>query len=156
MYPVSHNRETEAEEAAQVLEHFVDGTFQSNAYSSAILEPELTLVAPDYSNVYWHNSSDSQRQAERFALLREIADALPDRDMMCLLHEVFASRCPGPLGNVVHVPAFMQQTERIRGCLDLASSEAQAQALSSTVSMDTLACHLLAVRVSLDQASNQR
>ena len=41
------NQETEAEEAAQLLEHFVDGMSRNNACASAALGPTLSFVAPD-------------------------------------------------------------------------------------------------------------
>ena len=68
--------------------------------------------------------------------------------MIHLLYEVFVTRCQGPLGNVVHTPTFLKHAERSCGCLSLASPEAQVMALFNTISMDTLACHLLAVRMS--------
>ena len=143
----SQNQETEAEEAAQLLEHFVDGMSRNNAYPSAALGPTLSFVAPDYPNMYWLNINDPRRQGEMLALIREIVDAMPELDLIHLLYEVFVTRCQGPLGNVVHTPSFLKQAERFRGCLSLASPEAQVMALSSTISMDTLACHLLAVRM---------
>jgi hypothetical protein len=144
---VSQNHETEAEETAQVLEHFVNRTSHTNAYPSAVFEPTLSFVAPDYPNMYWVTTNDPQRQGEKLALIREIVDAVPELDMIFLLYEVFVTRCQGPLGNVVHTPTFMKQAEKFCGCLGLASPEAQVMALSSTISMDTLACHLLAVRM---------
>ena len=144
----SRNQETEAEEAAQILDHFVDGiTSPTNAYTSAVLEPISYCVAPDYPNMYWSSTNDSQRQDEELALVREIVDAMPEVHLIRLLYEVFVTRCQGPLGNVVHTPTFMKQAEKFCGCLGLASPEAQVMALSSTISMDTLACHLLAVRM---------
>ena len=73
--------------------------------------------------------------------------------MVNLLYEVFVTRCVGPLGNVVHTPTFMKQAEDLCGCLGLASPESQVMALSSTISMDTLASHLLAVSMPLYRAS---
>ena len=92
-------------------------------------------------------TNDPQRQGEKFVLLRDIVDAMPELDMIRLLYEVFVTRCQGPLGNVVHTPTFMKQAENFWGCLGLASPEAQVMALSSTISMDTLSCYLLAVRM---------
>ncbi|MCJ1387246.1 hypothetical protein MMC18_000086 [Xylographa bjoerkii] len=74
---------------------------------------------------------------------------MPNLDMIHLLYEVFVTRCQGPLGNVVHTPTFMKQAGKFYGCLGLASPEAQVMALSSTISMDTLACHLLALVLAL-------
>ncbi|MCJ1475045.1 hypothetical protein MMC13_003705 [Lambiella insularis] len=145
----SQNRETEAEDAAQVLEHFVDGTSRINAYPSAVREPTLSSVAPDYPNMYWSTTNDPQRQGEKLALVREIVDAMPELDMIHLLYGIFVTRCQGPLGNVIHTPTFMKQAEKFCGCLGLASLEAQVMALSSTVSMDTLGCHLLALVLAL-------
>lgn len=145
----SQNQETEAEEAAQLLEHFVEGTSCTDAYPSAVFEPTLSFVAPDYPNMYWLTTNDLQRQGEKMALIREIVNAMPELDMIHVLYEVFVTRCQGPLGNVVHTPTFMKQAEEFYGCLGLASRKAQVMALSSTISMNTLACHLLAVRMAL-------
>ena len=150
----SQNLETEAEEAAQVLEHFVNGTSRSNVYSSVVFEPTVPFVAPDYSNMYWSDSNDSQRQTEKVALIREIVDAMPELDMIHSLYKFFVTRCQGALGNVVHTPSFRKQAESLVSCLGLASPEAQAMALSNAFSMDTLACHLLAVRIPLCRVSS--
>lgn len=72
---------------------------------------------------------------------------MPEPDMIRLLCEVFVTRCQGPLSNIVHTPTFMKQVEMLCACLNLASPEAQIMAVSSTISMDRLACHLLAVRM---------
>ena len=149
---MSQNEEMEAEEAAQVLEHFVDGACRTNAYQSSPLGPTLSFVAPDYPNMYWSSTNDPQSQDERLALIREIVDALPEREMINHLYEVFVTRCQGPLGNVVHTPTFLEQAEVFHGCLTFASPEGQVMALSCAVSMDTLACHLLAVRMPLQRA----
>lgn len=151
---VSQDQETEVEEAAQVLEHFVDGTSRANAYPSAVFEPTLSIVAPDYPNIYWLTTNDLQRKSEKLALIREIVDAMPEPEMIHLLYEVFVTRCQGPLGNVVHTPTFMKQAETFCGCLGLPSPEERVMALSSAISMDTLACHLLAVRMPLYRASS--
>ena len=140
----SHSQETRAEEAAQMLEHLVDGTFHTQAYSSEI---KSFSVAPDYLNMYWLSTDDPQRQGEKFALIREIVDAVPEPDIICLLFETFVTRCQAPLGNVVHTPTFMKQAEKFCACFSLASREAQVMALFGTMSIDTLACHLLAVRM---------
>ena len=150
----AQSQEREAEETAQVLEHFVDGTSRTKACSSAILEPQLSSVAPDYPNEYWGSSNSPQRQLEKLALIREIVDAMPELEMIRLLYEVFVTRCQGPLGNITHTPTFMEQAEKLCGCLDPAPPEAQVMALSRTISMDALACHLLAVRTSSYRASS--
>lgn len=103
-------------------------------------------MAPDYPHTYWLTAYDPRRQGEKFELLREIVHALPNLDVIRLLYQVFVTRCQGPLGNVVHTPTFLREAERFHGCLGLASPEAQVTALSQTISMDTLACHILAVR----------
>ena len=143
----SHGKDTEAEEAAQVLEQFVDGTSRTNAY------PTLPCVAPDYPDTYWSTTNDPQRQGEKLALIREIVDAMPELDIIHVLTEVFVTRCQAPLGNVVHTPTFLAQAEDFRACLGLASPEARVMALSSIISMPTLACHLLAVRMPTSHAS---
>lgn len=140
----SYSRETQVEEAAQMLEHLVDGTFHTDAYLSEITS---SFVAPDYLNMYWSNTDDPQRQGEKFALIRDIVDAVPEPDVICLLFEIFVTRCQGPLGNVVHTPTFMKQAEKFCACFSVASREAQVMALFGTMSIDALACHLLAVRM---------
>ena len=143
-----------AEEAAQVLEHFVNGTSHSHAYPSTVLEPAISLVAPDYPITYWSTTSNPQRHHEKFILIREIVDSLPELDVIHALHEVFITRCQGPLGNIVHTPTFMSQAKGFCRCLGLDSAEAQVLTLSNTTSMDTLATHLLAVRMLLHHTSN--
>lgn len=97
--------------------------------------------------MYWLATNSPQRHSERTAVLRGIVDAVPELDMIRHLNEVFVTRCQGPLGNVVHRPKFLEQAEVFCGCLGLASPESRVVALSSTFSMDALACHLLAVRM---------
>ena len=154
----SYILETEAEETVQALEHFVDGTTRINAYPSAVSNPKICSVAPDYPNMYWAAPNGSERQAERqvesFVLIQEIVDAIPDLDMLHLLYEIFITRCQGPLGNAVHTLTFMKQVEDLCGCLShtcLSRAKRQEQVLTlfNTFSMETLACHLLAVRVPL-------
>ena len=147
----SPTQKLEAEEAAQVLEQFVDGR---SLTPSASLQATSSFVVPDFPNKYWFTTNNPRRQDEKLALIREIVDAMPELAIIRLLHEVFVTRCQGPVGNVVHTPTFMTQAELFCGCLDLTSPEAVAMALSSTVSMDTLACHLLAVRMPLYRASS--
>ena len=142
------------EEAAQALEHFVNGASQIHAYPSTVLEPAISLVAPDYPITYWSTTNNPQRQHEKLTLIREIVDSIPELDVIHALHEVFITRCQGPLGNVVHTPTFMRQAKDFCGCLGLDSAEAQVLALSRIISMDTLATHLLAVRMLLHHASN--
>ena len=148
------SQETEAEEAAQVFEHFVDGTYHTNVYPSAVLGPTSSFVTPDYPNTYWSPTDDPKRQGEKLALIREVVDAMPEPNMINHLYEVFVTRCQGPLGNVVHTPTFLEQAEVFCGCLTFTSPEEQVTALSVAVSMDTLACHLLAVRMPLQRAQS--
>ena len=103
--------------------------------------------------MHWISTNDSQRQGEKLALIQEIIDAMPEPDIIRLLYDIFVTRCQGPLANVVHTPTFKSQAGKLCDCLNLASPEAQAMALSSTMSMDILACHLLAVRMSVYHAS---
>ncbi len=141
--------ETEVEEAAQVLEHFIHGTSSTNAYLSTVLQPTLSFVAPDFPNTYWVTIDDPNKQGEKLTLIREVVDAMPELDMIHLLYEVFATRCQGPLGNIVHTPTFMKQAEWFCDCFCLASAEAQAMALCNTISMETIACNVLAVRMTM-------
>ena len=138
-----------AEEAAQALEHFVNEASHIHAYPSTALEPAISSVAPDYPITYWSTTNNPQRHHEKLTLIREIVDSMPELDLIHALHEVFMTRCQGPLGNTVHTPTFMRQAEDFCGCLGFDSAEAQVLALSSTISMDTLASHLLAVRMPL-------
>lgn len=142
-------QETEAEEAARALENFIDGPSCTDAYPSAMLEPTLPSVAPDHPNGYWLNRNDPQSQNEKFGLIREIVDAMLEQDIIRLLYDVFITRCQSPLGNVIHTPTFLKQAEKLYGCLGQGSPEAQVMALYNTVSMDELACHLLALVLSL-------
>ena len=119
-----------------------------------VFEPTLSSVAPDFPNMYWLTTNDLQRQGEKFALIREIVDALPEPDIIQLLYEVLVTRCSGPLCNAIHTPTFIKQAEKFCSCLGLASPEAQVMALSSTFTMDTLACQLLAVRMPLYRVSS--
>ena len=147
------NQEAEAEETAKVLERFVDGTSLTNAYPSAVLKPTLSfVVTPDYPNMYWLDTKDPQRQGEILALVREIVDNMPEVAIIHLLYEVFVTRCQGPLGNIVHTPTFMKQVDRFCRCLALTSLEARVMAMYTTISMDQLARHLLAVRMPLYRA----
>ena len=141
------SQHVEAEEAIHLLEHFADETSRGDAYPSGVLEPTAASVGLDYPNVYWSAHESSQRHNDKTAVIRGIVDAVPELDMIRHLNEVFVTRCQGPLGNVVHESTFLEQAEVFCGCLGLASPELRVVALSSTFSMDALACHLLAVRI---------
>ncbi|KAI9934562.1 hypothetical protein MW887_000177 [Aspergillus wentii] len=65
------SQETEAEDVAQVLEQYIDGT---PSYQSA-------SVAPDYPNTYWFQKEDEKR-----ALIREIVDSLPELVLSFAFH----------------------------------------------------------------------
>ena len=104
-------------------------------------------MTPDHPNVYWSDTKSPQRQGEKLALIREIVDTMPEVAIIDLLYEVFVTRCQGPLGNIVHTPTFMEQVDTFCRCLALTSPEAQVMALCTTVSMDQLARHLMAVRM---------
>lgn len=145
----SQNQEMEGNEATHLLERFVVGTFRTNAHSSAVPGPTSSSLVPEYPNTYWFTTNHPQRQTEKLSLVREIVDAMPELDVIRLLYEVFVTRCQGPLGKIVHTPTFTEQAEIFCGCLGHSSPEAQVVALSSTTSMDTLACHLLALVLAL-------
>ena len=102
--------------------------------------------------MYWLDTKDPQRQSENLALVREIVDTMPEVAIIHLLYEVFVTRCQGPLGNIVHTPTFMKQVDSFCRCLALTSPEAQVMAIYTTISMDQLARHLLAVRMPLYRA----
>lgn len=144
--PSNGDGEAEVEETARLLEHFVEGVARPNAYLPGVFGPTPSSVAPDFPNRYW-SSDDPKRHGEKLALIREIVDAMPEPEMIDLLFEVFVTRCQGPLGNVVHTSTFMKQAEQFCSCLRLASPDSRVLAISSTVSMETLGCYLLAVRV---------
>ncbi|PYH43118.1 putative C6 transcription factor [Aspergillus saccharolyticus JOP 1030-1] len=138
--------EAEAEETAQLLEHFVEGVPRPNAFPP--VGPASSSVAPDFSNRYWSNT-DPKRHGEKLALIREIVDALPGLEMVHHLFEVFVTRCQGPVGNVVHTPTFTKQAEQFGNCLSLASPDSRVLAISSTFTMETLGCFLLALVLGL-------
>ncbi|KAL5047503.1 hypothetical protein BDW71DRAFT_213951 [Aspergillus fruticulosus] len=147
--PPNKDGEAEAEETAQLLEQFVAGVPRPNVYPLAASGPTPSSpVAPDFPNRYW-SSNDPKRHSEKLDLIREIVDAMPALEMVHLLFEVFVTRCQGPLGNVVHTPTFMKQAEQLGGCLSLASPDSRALAISSTVTMETLGCYLLALVLGL-------
>ena len=139
--------ESDAEGAIRMLEHFIDETSRTDAHLRGVLEPTSSSVGPDYPNLYWLTANNPQRQSKKIAVLRCIVDAVPELDMIRHLYEVFVTRCQGPLGNVVHQPQFLEQAEVFCDSLSLASPESRVTALSGRFSMDTLACHLLAVRM---------
>ncbi|KAJ5613828.1 hypothetical protein N7528_007482 [Penicillium herquei] len=122
------------EETAQILEQFVD-----------VVPLPSSDVAPDIVNRYWE-SRDPQRQNEKLSLIRDAIQALPEWDVVQVLYEVFATRCQGPLGNVVHTPSFMNQAEQLRHCLSMASPDT---AIISIFSMESLAGLLLALVLGL-------
>ena len=140
----------EVEEIAEAFEHFVDGLPRVGAHVLG----HTPLIISDLPNMYWSKSNDPRRNDEKLELFRDIVDAMPDQDMINLLYEVFATRCQGPLNNITHTSTFTQQADIINACLDLPSLEEQVMALSSTISMDAIACHLMAVRVPSCLASN--
>ncbi|OKL55826.1 hypothetical protein UA08_08809 [Talaromyces atroroseus] len=138
--PSNGDGEAEAEETAQLLEHFVQGIPRPNADFG----PTPLSVAPDIPNRYW-----SSNDGEKLALIREIVDAMPALDTIHPLFEVFVTRCQGPLGNVFHTPTFTKQAEQFVKCLGLASPDSRVLAISSTVTMETLGCYLLALVLGL-------
>lgn len=146
---------TEAEEAARALDHFIEGTPASNLTPLSASGPTFSSVTPDFPNLYWEASNDPRRQNSKEELLREIVGALPEPEMIQHLDQVFVTRCQAPLGNIVHTPTFLRQSERLCKCLAFPSAREQAAELSSHIPMDTLACHLLAVRM-LNPISNCR
>ncbi|KAL4998976.1 hypothetical protein BDV10DRAFT_200976 [Aspergillus recurvatus] len=146
--PRTGDGEAEAEETAQLLEHFVEGVPRPNAYLPAVFGPAPSSVAPDFPNRCW-TSNNPKRHGEKLALIRDIVDAMPALEIIHLLFEVFVTRCQGPLGNVVHTPTFTKQAEQFRNCLSLASPDSRALAISSTVTMETLGCYLLALVLGL-------
>lgn len=103
------------------------------------------MVAPDFSNPYWKETSNVDRQMTKEALLNEIVDVLPDRDMIQRLHEVFVTRCQSPLGNVFHTPTFLKQADVLYMQLGRSSTQSPPLASLTAIPMDLLACHLLAV-----------
>ncbi|GFF50529.1 hypothetical protein IFM46972_09067 [Aspergillus udagawae] len=146
--PANEDGEAEAEETALLLEHFVEGVPRPNACLPGVFGLTPSSVAPDFPNRYW-SSNDPKRHGERLTLIREIVDAMPELEMIHVLFEVFVTRCQGPLGNVVHTPTFMKQAEQFHNCLSLASPDSWVLAISSTVSMETLGCFLLALVLGL-------
>ncbi|KAJ5574186.1 uncharacterized protein N7459_008613 [Penicillium hispanicum] len=134
--------ETEAESTADLLEQFFEGRSTTNVVST--VGPNLSCVAPDFPNLYW-DSDDPQKQSEKWKLMKETIDVLPDEDMIAHIYEVFITRCQGPLGNIVHTPTFLAQAKTLYECLSLPSTEEKATALLVSITMDMLACHLLAL-----------
>lgn len=72
---------------------------------------------------------------------------MPEPAIIHVLNQTFITRCQGPIGNIVHTPTYIMQSEKLCECLSLASPEAQAMALFDTIPMDRLASHILAVRI---------
>lgn len=140
-------QQTEYEEVAQVLQHFIQGVSPSDAFQTPTLEPTELPLIPDHINSHW-STNDAQRKSEKLSLLHEITNAMPELPIIHVLNEVFVTRCQGPLSNVVHTPTFLAQSEKLCECLSLGSPEAQAIALFDTIPMDQLASHILAVRIS--------
>ncbi|KAL6717692.1 hypothetical protein ACLMJK_005607 [Lecanora helva] len=140
---------TEAESVSQVLEDFAEGASGFSGHKPVLQDLSQTLVHQDYPNTYWCHAHDSSKQAEMQNLIREIAEAMPEPSVMRALYEVFVIRCQGPLGNVIYTPAFMAQVEDLSSCLACDSLQEQVHAVSTTFSMDTLACHLLALVLGL-------
>ncbi|PYH94520.1 hypothetical protein BO71DRAFT_398799 [Aspergillus ellipticus CBS 707.79] len=143
----SRSREVETEETVQILENLVEGAALDHV-SAGAGHPASCSIAADSPNPYW-SSTVSRRREEQLALLREIVDALPETDLIPPLVEVFVTRCQGPLGNVVHTPAFMHQATVLYECLSHSTTEDKAMALLSGTSMDVLACHLMALVLGL-------
>ncbi|PYH84644.1 hypothetical protein BO82DRAFT_8984 [Aspergillus uvarum CBS 121591] len=141
--PPNRDGEVEAEEIAQLLEHFVEGIPRPKSMATKPLS-----VAPDFPNRYW-SSTDLKRHGEKLALIREIVDILPEWEVIHLLLEVFVTRCQGPLGNVVHTPTFIAQAAQFGTCLSLTSPDEQVSAIASAVTMETLGCYLLALVLGL-------
>ncbi|KAI4221580.1 MAG: hypothetical protein LQ349_007811, partial [Xanthoria aureola] len=137
--------DSEAEEAVQLLDQFVDGRTSTNTNSSTTINQSSPFVAPDHLNNFWAAPCNPHREAEKFALLREVIDALPGLDIIRILNDVFVTRCQGPLSNVVHTPTFLEQAEQFYSCLDVSSPDGHVLALYHKIPMDKLACHLLAL-----------
>ncbi|KAL8669446.1 MAG: hypothetical protein Q9168_005963 [Polycauliona sp. 1 TL-2023] len=115
-----------ANEAAQLLEQLIDDATDLAPYPSTTDNPNSSIVAPDRPNTFWSATTDPQRQALQFALLRDIVDALPELDVIHLLNQMFVIRSLGPLGNVFHRPTFLKLAEKFEGCfLELSSPDAQ-------------------------------
>ncbi|KAJ5933360.1 hypothetical protein N7454_005689 [Penicillium verhagenii] len=145
--PILETTSIDAEETVQALEDFIEGTSNTNNLSSAFA-PISSTPAPDYPNLYWA-TTETQLQNERLSLIREIIDAFPDSEMVQNLHQIFVTRCQGPLGNIFHTPTFMNNAAMIRECLNCDSRDSQVLAISSSFSMETLACFLMALVLGL-------
>ncbi|OQE42208.1 hypothetical protein PENCOP_c004G00338 [Penicillium coprophilum] len=133
--PEKKEEEPEIEQTAHILEQFVH----------IIPLLESAGVAPDIPNPYW-KAGDPQRNEQKLALIRDVVQALPEWDLVQALHEVFVTRCQGPLGNVVHTPSFKKQANQLHHCLEMNYPDA---AIASTLSMDSLAVLLLALVLGL-------
>ncbi|CAG8085674.1 unnamed protein product [Penicillium salamii] len=124
------------EETAQVLEQFVD---------AVSLPTDSEGLAPDIPNRYWASDSP-QRHEQKLALIRKVIDSLPEREIMHALYEIFATRCQGPLGNIVHTPSFIGQADQLGEILSMASPDT---IIANTFSMESLAGLLLALVLGL-------
>ncbi|KAJ5263199.1 hypothetical protein N7478_010804 [Penicillium angulare] len=126
----------EVEETALALEHFVDVT---------PFRTESEGVAPDIPNPYWVTQSP-HRDKQKFELIRDVIQTLPEWDVIQTLYEIFVIRCQGPLGNVVHTPSFMKQADQLSQCLNSPYPDA---AIATTIPLDSLAVLLLALVLGL-------
>ncbi|KAJ5101169.1 hypothetical protein N7456_007221 [Penicillium angulare] len=131
-----NKEEPGVEETALALEHFVDVT---------PFRTESEGVAPDIPNQYWV-TQNPQRYNQKLDLIRDVIQALPEWDVIETLYMVFITRCQGPLGNVVHTPSFMKQSDQLCKCLNSTYPDA---AIANTISLDSLAVLLLALVLGL-------
>ncbi|KAJ5986101.1 hypothetical protein N7451_010466 [Penicillium sp. IBT 35674x] len=138
--PISET--TVSEDTAQVLEDFIEGASRTKILSSAF-GFTLSTPAPDYPNLYWE-TAESQLQDE---LIREITIAIPDSEMAHHLYEVFVTRCQGPLSNIFHSPTFMKHADRMCGHVTSVSFDLHSS--TSSFSMESLACFLMALVLGL-------
>lgn len=132
---------TVSEDTAQILEDFIEGASRTNILSSAS-GSTLSTPAPDHPNLYWE-TAESRLQNERFSLIREITNAIPDSEMAHHLYDVFVTRCQGPLGNTFHTPTFLKHADRV--CGNVTSVSFDVHHFASSFSMESLACFLMAV-----------
>lgn len=88
------------------------------------------------------------------ALLKDVIEVLPSEDLICALSECFVTRCQAPLGNIIHAPLFRRIIGKLCKELPKACEEEPAfEILDHTVSLDVLACILLAVRYPFQSTS---
>ncbi|KAJ5667060.1 C6 transcription factor [Penicillium longicatenatum] len=133
-----------ADETAQILEDFVEGSSRTNMLSSS--GSTSSTPAPDYPNFYWE-TAESGMQNERFSLIEEITNAFPDSEMAHHLYGIFVTRCQGPLGNIFHTPTFLKHAGRIYESIHSASFDLHI--VASSFSMESLACFLMALVLGL-------